>query len=240
MLYDEIIRKEITLVMEQESQLKRLPVSMKRDVWKDSGKNGIVLKPDMQCELGGGNLKAVGNQMVTTDKGLVPADELALIGPDLPELAGNRPYARIAWILLDEQAAVRERDLYDMIRAVEYTRYRVNPYGYMQRISLSGHREPVRISRQAVQEGLTFAEVGSLYLQAYHQNPYVKAVRMLFFTDPDTDYEELERDAERTESLTKALDHVLKDVRMNCSSCTLKEICDEVEELKVLHFQNIK
>ena len=240
MLYDEIIQKEIALVKAWESRSEQLPIFRERGVWKDSGKNGIVLKPDMQCELGGGNLRAVGNQIVTTDKRLVHADELVLIGPDLREITGSRPYARIAWILLDDQATVRERDLYDMIRAIEYTRYRVNPYGYMQRIALSGHREPVRISRQAVQEGLDFAKVGSLYLQAYHQNPYVKAVKMLFFTDTDADYEELARDAERTESLTKALDHVLKDVKMNCASCSLKEICDEVEELKVLHFQNIR
>lgn len=237
MLYDEIIQKEIALVREQESRSKQLPISMDRDVWKDSGKNGIVLKSDMQCELGGGNLKAVGNQMVTTDKELVPADELVLIGPDLRSITGSRSYARIAWILLDDSAAVRERDLYDMIRAIEYTRYRVNPYGYMQRIALSGHREPVRVSRQAVQEGLDFAKVGSLYLQAYHQNPYVKAVRLLFFTDPDADYEEFARDAQRAENITKALDHVLRDVKMNCASCSLKEICDEVEELKELHFQ---
>lgn len=238
MLYDEIIKKEIALVNKQQFRSKQLPISMDRDVWKDSGKNGIVLKPDMQCELGGGSMKAVGNQMVTTDKGLVPADELVLIGPDLGEITSSKPYARIAWILLDDRSTVQERDLYDMIRALEYIRYRVNPYGYMQRIALSGHREPVRISRQAVQEGLTFAKVGSLYLQAYHQNPYVKAVKMLFLTDSDVDYEEFARDAERTESLTKALDHVLRDVKMNCSSCSLKEICDEVEELKVLHFQN--
>ena len=240
MLYDEIIQKEIALVNELGTLSKQLPISMDRDVWKDSGKNGIVLKSDMQCELGGGGLKAVGNQIVTTDKGLVTADELVLIGPDLREITDNRPYARIAWILLDDRAVVRERDFYDMIRAIEYTRYRINPYGYMQRIALSGHREPVRVSRQAVQEGLDFAKVGSLYLQAYHQNPYVKAVKMLFFTDQDVDYEELVHDAERTEGITKALDHVLKDVKMNCASCSLKEICDEVEELKVLHFQNIK
>ena len=240
MLYDEIIKKEIALVKGQESRAKQLPVSMDKNVWKDSGKNGLVLKSDMQCELGGSSLQAVGNQMVTTDKGLVAADELLLIGPDLPEITANRSYARIAWILLDDQAAVQERDLYDMIRAIEYIRYRVNPYGYMQRIALSGHREPVRISKRAVREGLDFAKVGSLYLQAYHQNPYVKAVKMMFFTDPDKDYEEFARDAERTESLTKALDHVLKDFKMDCASCSLKEICDEVEELKVLHFQNVK
>lgn len=240
MLYDEIIKKEIALVKKQESRSKQLPISMDKNVWKDSGKNGLVLKSDMQCELGGGSLKAVGNQMVTTNKGLVAADELVLIGPDLPDIASNRSYARIAWILLDDQAAVQERDLYDMIRAIEYIRYRVNPYGYMQRIALSGHREPVRISRQAVRDGLDFAKVGSMYLQAYHQNPYVKAVKMMFFTDPDTDYEEFARDAERTENITKALDHVLKDFKMDCASCSLKEICDEVEELKVLHFQNVK
>lgn len=240
MLYDEIIKTELSLVRDMAAQVRSLPFSLDADVWRDDGKNGIVLKPDMQCELGGGNLAAVGSQVITTDKGLVSEDELLLAGPELSEIEGSWPYARIAWILLDEEAVVREQELYEMVRAIEYVRYGVNPHGYMQRISLTGHREPVRVSRQAVGEGLDFSKAGSLYLQAFHRNPYVKAVKMIFFTARDTDFELLKREAERAELITKALDHVLKDFRMDCASCSLREICDEVEELKELHFQNIK
>lgn len=238
-LYDEIIEKELAMFTAMKERAKALPFSMEPGVWRDDGKNGIVLKSDMQCELGGGNFKAIGSQRITADSRFLTKDELFLVGPDIPQIKKDQPYARIAWILLDDQGLKRENDLYQMIRAIEYTRYSVNPHGYMQRISSVGHREPVRISRQAVQEGLDFSKVGSMYLQAYHRNPYVKAVKMVFFTDPDTDFAMLQNLSERAECITQALDHVLKDFKMNCATCNLKEVCDEVEELKELHFQTI-
>lgn len=34
-----------------------------------------------------------------------------------------------------------------------------------------------------------------------------------------------------TENITKALDHLLQNVKMDCHSCSLKEVCAEVEQL---------
>lgn len=44
--------------------------------------------------------------------------------------------------------------------------------------------------------------------------------------------------AREWEFLSKQLP--ISGVRMDCASCDHKEICDEVVELKVSHFQNIK
>lgn len=241
-LYDDIIDQESRLFARIGTGLKELGISMDPNVWKDDGKGGIVLKSDMQCELGGGNFPAVGSQLVTLDQALVDRDGLYLIGPDLCEIKKDQPYARIAWILLDEHSPQKgehlaEGRLYDLIRSIEYVRYRVNPHGYMQRISAAAHREPVRIGKRAVAEGLDFAKVGALYIRAYQSNPLVKAVKMFFVTDPNADYHQLAELAQKAERITQALDHVLKDFNMNCSACNLKDVCDEVEELKKLHFR---
>ena len=37
-------------------------------------------------------------------------------------------------------------------------------------------------------------------------------------------------------NLTKAIDHIFKNVIMDCQACSLQEICDEVEGMRELHF----
>lgn len=249
-LYDDMIKNEAELFFGRKDKPVKLPILTAPKFFSNDGKNEVVLRSDMQCELGGGNLPAIGSQIVTTNPNLVEEDGLFLIGPDLPMIRQDQPYARIAWILLKEDFAdfydkeeggrSSGEKLYDIVRSIEYVRYRVNPRGYMQRISVVGHREPVRVSRRAVEDGLNFSETGSLYLQAYHRNPFVKAVKMFFVTAPDVDYERLTEQTKKAELVTQALDHVLKDFKMNCASCQLKEICDEVEELKKLHFRGVE
>ena len=70
----------------------------------------------------------------------------------------------------------------------------------------------------------------------YHKNPAVEAVKLIFLTMEDFPYRELERQVKKAEQITRAIDHILKDIAMNCQSCSLKQICDEVEGMRELHF----
>ena len=36
---------------------------------------------------------------------------------------------------------------------------------------------------------------------------------------------------QRSEDITKALDHLMKNIKMDCQVCSLKAVCEEVEEL---------
>ena len=42
------------------------------------------------------------------------------------------------------------------------------------------------------------------------------------------------------DGITEAIDHISKNVVMNCSSCSLQKVCNEVEGLKELHFGKAK
>ena len=87
-LYDEIIHDILTSLEKQDKHI--LPVGAAADPvsrdWQDAGKAMMILQPDMAYELGGHNLPAVGNTLVTTGKDFVPEDEIILIGKDLPEI----------------------------------------------------------------------------------------------------------------------------------------------------------
>ena len=185
--------------------------------WPDGGKNQLIFRGDAACELGGGALPAVSGMALTDRADLVPRDEILLCGPDLPELHGDVPYARLTLIRVREQEMGEGSRFYQTIRKIEYTRYHVSPEGFMMRISAMSHRESAR--------------VGQSFLQAYHEHPAVEAVKLVFITLPDFPYDEAARVAESGENITKTLDHLLQKVKMDCNICSLKEVCAEVEAL---------
>jgi hypothetical protein len=228
--------------------------------WPDAGEGNLILKGEMAYELGGGALPAIGGFSLTSSEALVDRDEILLYGPDLPDIAADSPYARLAFIRVAEDglgegitgaarvagaagadgAAGVASDgadaAYAAIRRIEYTRYHVNPKGYMMRVSVASEREPVRIGRTALAEGLDFAKVGGLFLSGYHAHPEVLAVKLVFVTLPGFPYAELQKEARQAETITRSLDRIFGSFVMNCASCELKVVCDEVEGMREMHF----
>ncbi|MBQ6752675.1 MAG: carbon monoxide dehydrogenase [Clostridia bacterium] len=200
-------------------------------VWKDAGKNQIIFQNDTAYELGGGTYPAVSSIALTDSADFVPRDEVLLIGDDLPDIKGDTPFARIALIRVDEESMGSGNALYQAVRQIEYARYRLNPEGYMMRISAFSHREAARVSSEALTHGLDFAKVGRLFIEEYKKRAQVEAVKLLFVTARDFPYEQLSAVMEKSEKITTALDHIMKDVRMDCSTCSLKDVCEEVEAL---------
>ena len=197
----------------------------------DGGKNQLIFRNDMAYELGGGNLPALSGVLLTDSSELVSEDRVILCGEDLNRLQKDSPYARITLARVRSAEMGEGPKLYQTIRKVEYTRYHLNPKGYMMRISTNNRRESVRISKEALAEGLNFAQVGRAFCDAYHAHPCVEAVTTIFITDPAFPYQELEKVLKKAEDMTMALDHLLQKVKMDCNACGLREVCAEVEEL---------
>ena len=235
-LYDESIKELLDTI--DLSKACRLDTANAN--WEDVGDHNLILRADMAFELGGGIMPAVSVMGVTASKELVPTDEVYLIGPDLKDIKEDQPYARIALVRVAEDSLGDGNALYNAIRKIEYVRYHINPKGYMTRISARNNREPVRVAAQALEEGLGFAQVGKLFLDTYHENKNIEAVKLIFITAPDFDYKSLSEQAKHLEDITGTIDHIFKNVMMDCGSCSLQKVCDEVEGLRELHFQELK
>lgn len=199
--------------------------------WQDAGGNQLVFQNDTAFELGGGDLPAVSTMALTDNTELVPCDKVLLCGRDLDKIGSDTPFARIALLRVKENSLGDGNALYQSIRKIEYTRYHVNPKGYMIRISPFSHRESARVSKQAVSDGISFAAVGKLFIDSYHKHSGVEAAEIIFITAPDFPYGELKKVMQRSEDITKALDHLMKNIKMDCQVCSLKAVCEEVEEL---------
>lgn len=105
------------------------------------------------------------------------------------------------------------------------------------RTSSQSQKEVVRVSKNAIHNGISFEKVGNLFINAYHNVPYVKGVRILFVTDEKLDYHKFDKLAAKNHSITETLNHVMNNLNFDCSTCNLKPICDEVEGMRELHFK---
>lgn len=219
--------------------------------WPVLDQEELLLRSDTAYELGGGSYKAVSGVAFTVDEILVPASGVYLSGPDLSEIISDCSYARITLIRLKKNCMQDEDGLHRALRKIEYTRFHLFLKGYMMRISSAKEREPVRVSKAALgkdsmqagfkskedkHELIDFSKVGSRWIEAYKKHPAVEEVAVYFVTNPDANYGELQKVSHRFEQITESTNHIFDGLVMDCSVCNLKEICDEVEGLKELHF----
>lgn len=209
-----------------------------RGAWPDVGASELVLQRDAAYELGGSGCPAVHFTCVTTEE-ILTENQVMLYGPDLREVKRDAPYARIA-ILTTTQLGEDDEAAYKTIRDMEFVKYHVFPKGYMFRISSGDFREQVRVSRSALQKGISFRSVGFDFIRQYLKNPNVLKVKLLFVTDPQAPYQRLRACAKKTADITRTLTHILDGMPTDCGSCHLKPVCDEVEGMRRLHFKQSK
>ena len=203
--------------------------------WKDAGRNELVMLREAAFELGGSAKSAVSFSCFTTDESLVGNDEVWLIGPDLNEIKGDCPFARI--VLFSIQDVGEADEAYRALQDIEFVRYHVYPEGYMIRALSEDSREQVRVRRSAIRDGISFRSVGFDYIRKFKTNENVRGVRVIFITDPAIDYKALKETARKVCDITRSLNTILEGIPTDCDSCGLKEICDEVEGMRELHFQ---
>ncbi len=203
--------------------------------WHDLGSAELVLQSDAAYELGASGLGSANYICTTSSADLINKDQVILYGKDLKELRTDTPFARIVLLrvgVLDGD----DDEVYRAIKDIEFSKYHVYPDGYMVRMSPESHREQIRVSKTAVKKGINFAEVGYRYINEYKKNENVINATVIFVTDPDVDYKALVDNAKKVDAITNTLNHIMEGLPTDCNVCQLKDICDEVDGMKELHF----
>lgn len=198
-------------------------------LWEDAGRNEIVMQKEAAYELQG-----TGFELFTSDK--IGGDEVIVIGDDLPKIKGNISFARVSLIELDPISD--EQTAHDTVRKIGYIKYHCFPKGYMIRTNSLSNAENVRVSKKAIKNKISFVSVGNLLISKYKENSAVKAVKVFFITDKTVNFSALKALSEKNSEVIEALDHIIRDLNLDCNTCKLKVICDEVEGMKELHFKN--
>ena len=205
------------------------------DCWTDVGSSELVLQRDAAYEMGAMGKGSANYVLFTSSSELVNKDQVILYGPDMGQIKGDCDFARIVLlrvgVLDDDDEAV-----YRTLKDIEFAKYHVYPEGYMVRMSPESSREQIRVSKKALAKGISFRSVGASYVAEYKKDANVLNATVIFITDPKADYASLQAAAKKASAVTGTLTHILEGLPTDCSICALKDICDEVEGMKELHF----
>lgn len=200
-----------------------------------SDKNSVIFLSDTAFELGGNNKPCVSSLAVSSDMKF--SNSVHLFGDDLNEIKADSPFAKFVFVQVENFE--NEQETFNKIKELEALRYHLNVEGFMTRASALNMREQVRVSKKAIKSGVAFADYGQTLLNEYLKSSYVKSTEIYFVTD-SCDFEKLNEIAKKISQTTSALNHIFDNVMFDCSTCNLKEICDEVDGLKELHLKNVK
>ena len=206
-----------------------------RDCWVDIGSSELVMQRDAAYELGAGGKGSANYVLFSSNPDFVSKDQVLLYGPDLREIRGDVDFARIVFLrvgVLDDD----NEKVYRILKDIEFAKYHVYPEGYMVRMSPENYREQVRVSKQAIRKGISFRSIGASYIKAYKKDVNVLNAKVIFITAPGFDYSAMKDIARKASDITNTLTHILECLPTDCSVCSLKGICDEVEGMKELHF----
>ncbi len=227
-LYDSLIKEALKLFEGKEMISFPLESSFPSQKQKE-----FIFPEDAQVELGG--MKDSSYFMgYTSNSDYIQKDEILLLGKDLSSLPKETPFAHLSFFLIDEEGK-KDQDIYRLFRNLEYSRYKVSPIGFMLRINTNSLKEGGRVSKKAVQKGISFKDIGMSFLQEYKKEKSLRHVKQIFVTDPSFDYKKLLSLQKEAEGITVAFDHVLKTLKMDCRTCSFKEICDTVEGMREMH-----
>ena len=233
-LYNDIIQNTVGLLSAYSPE--NLEVNSKSS-WEMCGKNELILSKEAAFEMGGSRLPSLNYSCVTTSTSLIEEDSILLLGPDLKEIKNDVPFIRIALISIKDLGD--DEEAYRAIKNLEYVKYDIIPKGYMMRASSFDRREQVRVSKEAILKGINFGAIGNAYINKLKENELVKAACIIFITKNIPEFKLLNEFSNKVEAVTQTLNHALSNSNLDCESCSLKSICDEVDGMKELHFKHL-
>lgn len=206
-----------------------------KKAWPDLGSAELVLQSDAAYELGANGLGSANYICVTSSPDIINKDQVILYGKDLKEISKDTPFARIVYLRVGVMDG-DDDEVYRKIKDIEFSKYHVYPDGYMVRMSPESNREQIRVSKKAIRKGINFAQVGYRYIEQYKKDENVLNATVIFITDPNVDFKALHDNAKKVDAITGTLNHIMEGLPTDCTVCQLKDICDEVEGMKELHF----
>ncbi len=233
-IYDGIIKETKKLLSKSSCKTYTYGSS---NLWDKTNKNEVILKSDVSVELSSNTLKGASYVMFTTSSDVEVKDEVVVIGKDISQLQSKSvPFGKVVVIKLKD---IDEETVYTKLKDLERLKFRLKLQGYMLRASTSANKECVRISKNSVDKGIDFFKIGNAFISEYKQYDFVESVTIYYITENENIVDELCKYAQKTKEITDAMNNIFDDLELDCHSCTIKEICDEVEGIREQHQEHI-
>lgn len=200
--------------------------------WTMLDKSDYLLDSETYIELGSVKDESLSFTVCSSEVNF--DDKIVLIGNDIKKLKGKvLDYAKV--VLVNVESVEDQNTMYKRIKEVERIKHSLNYEGTMLRASSLEGRECFRISKSAYKKKLDFAILGSELIKKFKTYDFIKNVQVFYIVDDKETISKLHEYPKKINMLTEALNHIFDDIVLDCESCAIKEICDEVDGMRETH-----
>ena len=193
--------------------------------FSSEGKPTIILREDTWVELGNPGTASLAVVLLTESLELVNDGAISLVGPDISEAKGSLPFAQI---LLVGSTTLKDEDY----RKLNSAQYELGLKGYMIKSLPSGLSIWSRISKDGVQDGLSFAVLGNALGDSLKSRFDLQSLEVIFVTSSEDDVTELGDISNKARRILGAMNKMVEELSFDCSTCEYSDVCGEVLELK--------
>ncbi len=227
-------------------------IGLEGPLWPAADRNPFIMERDTAAELGGYPKESI-NLILSTSAGL-PIEGIHLIGVTgkancgpTGELhgdqagdrssrqmipAGHQSFGKIVFLQTEE---IPEDAIYDFQQRVQLADLRLQLQDVMVRSSSRQYLLNLRVGKKAIADGFDL-EILARTIYAHFRNiPRVKDAAVVLIAGDSALYRQLMPAAERVREITAALNTMFEGIEMDCGSCSMSPVCDEVEDLRRLH-----
>ena len=219
------------------------PVAADGPTWPLADRNPFIMERDTALELGGYPKESV-NLIAASSHDLPNLSKITQI-LDFPHALrekngcfachGGENHLSFGKIVFLQTEELADDAVYDFQQAVQLADLRLKLEGVMTRSSSRQYQVNLRVGRQAAEAGLGLDTMARTIRQHFLQVPHVKDAAVILLAGDSPVYKELLPIAEKVKDVTVALNTMFDGIDMDCGSCSLNEICDEVEGLREMH-----
>lgn len=201
--------------------------------WPTEKKAPFLLQKETSIELGHHPSDSAAFLAVTDTKGFIGKNQISIVGNDITELSGiNHSYGKI---IIIESNNIDSKNTYEEIKKLEHIQYSIHLSGIMSRVSMGYARENIRIGTKAMENRVNFEKIGNTIINKFLKNDIVKCVKVIFICGPLDIYKEISKIYENVRERVIALNTIFDGIDLDCGTCNLSAICDEIEGLRELH-----
>lgn len=198
--------------------------------WPSEKNRNLVLGPDTAVELGNPRDASASFLLWVNDPSLLKNGRISVVGPDLPQLSGQR--VSFGRVVIAGGTDFDAENSYDRYREMELLRYDIHLKGYMMRAVSQYGREWSRVSREALEKGLSFEVLGGAFVDQYRSLSYIRAVEVIFVTAGRDDVQPLKQTGEGVLSIISAMNKMADEMSFDCDTCEYTAVCGDVAELR--------
>jgi CO dehydrogenase/acetyl-CoA synthase beta subunit len=201
--------------------------------WPAGGQKNIVLGQDTGVELGNPRQESLSLMLWADKHALIHDGRITVIGPDLPDAKGRSlPFAKIVMVAVH---GFDEGNTCDRWQEMDLLRFDIDLAGYMMRAVSQYQREWSRVSRDALEKGISFSILGSVLMDRMKEKEYIDGVEILFVTESPDAVRELREVANGAMAIIGTLNRMNEEIEADCPTCDYRAVCDAVDGLREMH-----